>query len=72
MFYGDLYPNRECYDERIARGLRVLMRIRKQFAHGSLREYLHHPNCIGFVRTEDPEHGGGCVVVISNASPEAG
>ncbi|ETW83039.1 glycoside hydrolase family 13 protein [Heterobasidion irregulare TC 32-1] len=71
VFYGDLYPNHECYDEHTARGLRVLMRIRKQFAHGSLREYLHHPNCIGFVRTGDPEHGGGCVVVISNARPEA-
>ncbi|THH20757.1 hypothetical protein EW146_g677 [Bondarzewia mesenterica] len=70
VFYGDLYPNRECFNESTANGLRRLMEVRKKFAGGSLRDYFYHPNCIGFVRTGDSNHSG-CAVLISNASPKA-
>ena len=69
VFYGDLYPNRECYNDAIARRLRKLMIVRKNFAYGPLKDYPEHANCIGFMRNGDPTHGG-CAVVISNASDE--
>ena len=67
VFYGDLYPNDECYDEQTAQGLRLLMRARKDFAYGPSRDYFDHPSCIGFVRMGDTAHDG-CVVVISHGT----
>ncbi|KAI0001425.1 alpha amylase [Russula compacta] len=64
VFYGDLYPNRECYDASTAQGLRLLIRARKDFAHGPSQDYFEHPSCIGFVRMGDTTRGG-CVVLIS-------
>ena len=64
VFYGDLYPNDECYDEPTAQGLRLLMRARKDFAYGSSQDYFEHSSCIGFVRMGDTSRAG-CVVVIS-------
>ncbi|KAI0049816.1 glycoside hydrolase family 13 protein [Auriscalpium vulgare] len=67
VFYGDLYPNRECYDEEIARRLRRLLRVRKESAYGALDDYLEREHCIGFVRRGDASHSG-CVVVLSRKS----
>ncbi|EJF64974.1 alpha amylase [Dichomitus squalens LYAD-421 SS1] len=70
VFYGDLYPNEECYDSSIAQGRKRLMEIRKKFAYGARSDYFAHKNCIGFVRKGKPGSGsghGGCAVLISNA-----
>ncbi|KAI0367737.1 alpha amylase [Pilatotrama ljubarskyi] len=67
VFYGDLYPNQECYDENVAQGLRRLMDVRKKFAYGPRVNYFQEVNCIGFVRKGDGHKRGGCAVLISNA-----
>ncbi|EPQ54105.1 glycoside hydrolase family 13 protein [Gloeophyllum trabeum ATCC 11539] len=66
VFYGDLYPNTECYNKHIALKLAFLMRARKVYAYGSCIDYFKSRNCIGFVRTGDKQHDG-CAVVLSNA-----
>jgi hypothetical protein len=65
VFYGDLYPNRECYNEDTSEGLKMLMHVRKQFGYGRTVDYFAYRNCIGFVRLGDDE-GPGCVVAVSN------
>lgn len=45
-----------------------LIQARKDIAYGTQRDYLDHPNCIGWTREGDDEHkGSGCAVLISNA-----
>lgn len=72
VFYGDLYPNEECYDAQIAKKLERLILARKRFAYGQTVDYFQHPNCIGFVRTGD-EHHPGCAVMLrtSDVAPES-
>ncbi|KAF8233221.1 glycoside hydrolase family 13 protein [Tricholoma matsutake] len=65
VFYGDLYPNRECFNERISKDLILLIEVRKLFAYGQTQDYFADKNCIGFVRTGDATHAG-CAVLISN------
>jgi len=65
VFYGDLYPNKECYDEAIALELKILLKIRKQYAYGEVKDYFVRKNCIGFVRMGNSEHPG-CAVVLTN------
>lgn len=65
VFYGDLYPNDECFDAGISRTLKQLLLARKSFAYGPMVDYFEHRNCIGFVRMGDSDHAG-CVVVLSN------
>lgn len=44
-----------------------LMNARKRFAYGTQRDWLDHPNCIGWTREGDGDHpGSGCAVLISN------
>ncbi|KAI0684103.1 alpha amylase [Cytidiella melzeri] len=69
IFYGDLYPNDECYDAKVSEGLRSLIQARRKFAYGPQRDYLVDKNCIGFVREGDETHGG-CVVLISNRTSD--
>lgn len=69
MFYGDLYPNDECYDERIAKRLDQLLKARKQFAYGQTTDYFRYHNCIGFVRSGD-EHHPGCAVVLRTCAKQ--
>ncbi|GBE88371.1 glycoside hydrolase family 13 protein [Sparassis crispa] len=66
IFYGDLYPNEECYDEVVAQGLRRLIEARKKFAYGTKMDYFHDRNCVGFVRMGDSMHRG-CAVLVSNS-----
>ena len=64
-FFGDLYPNEECYDAETASGLRKLLKIRKNVASGPVMDYWKDANYIGWVR-----RGWGrkiCAVIISNA-----
>ncbi|KAF9816657.1 hypothetical protein IEO21_03962 [Rhodonia placenta] len=68
VFYGDLYPNMECYDARIAQGVQRLMEVRKNFAYGPRVDYFQSQNCIAFVRMGDHTHDG-CAVIVSNADP---
>jgi len=65
VFFGDLYPNKECYDAETASGLRMLLKIRKNIASGTVTDYWADANYIGWVRG-----GQGhkiCAVIISNA-----
>lgn len=69
VFYGDLYPNEECYDKDIADKLRILVQARKRYAYGQTTDYFTSRNCIGFARSIDVTASKpGCVVVLSNAS----
>jgi len=65
VFYGDLYPNPECYNENVARNLKLLIEARKLYAYGPSKDYFEQRNCIGFVRMGDSKHEG-CAVLISN------
>jgi len=69
VFYGDLYPNEECYDETIAQGLRLLLRCRRSavFFSGSTVDYWDDQNCIGWVRGDQKQRKKRCAVIISNA-----
>lgn len=66
VFYGDLYPNRECDTSPIAPTLLKLIELRKKHAYGPVKDYFYDKNCIGFVRMGEQDREG-CVVVISNA-----
>ncbi|KAJ7756441.1 glycoside hydrolase family 13 protein [Mycena maculata] len=65
IFYGDLYPNKECYNENISQNLTLLIEARKRFAYGPCVDYFQEHNCIGFVRMGDSIHPG-CAVLLSN------
>ncbi|KAF9052412.1 glycoside hydrolase family 13 protein [Hymenopellis radicata] len=65
VFYGDLYKNTECSDDATMNNLEKLIRARQSFAYGSLHDYPHDRNCVGFVRMGDDKHGG-CAVILSN------
>lgn len=65
VFYGDLYPNKECYNEEVARNIKLLMEARKMFAYGNTEDYSSDRNCIGFIRRGTATHPG-CAVILSN------
>jgi len=65
VFYGDLYPNHEGYNEHTSKDLALLIMARSKFAYGPTEDYLVEKNCIGFVRKGTATHDG-CVVVLSN------
>ncbi|KAI0777127.1 glycoside hydrolase family 13 protein [Irpex lacteus] len=69
VFYGDLYPNDECYDAKVSEGLRELMKARRKFAYGPQRDHFLDKNCIGFIREGDDAHEG-CAVLISNKTDD--
>ncbi|TFK40368.1 glycoside hydrolase family 13 protein [Crucibulum laeve] len=71
VFYGDLYPNREGYNENTARNITLLIEARKMFAYGATEDYFHDRNCIGFVRRGDENHPG-CAVILSNKDEGSG
>lgn len=71
VFYGDIYPNRECYNARIASELKLLLDIRKNYAYGKIEDFSADRNLVGFVRSGDKAHPTGCAVLISNAVESA-
>lgn len=63
-FYGDLYPNDECYDETVAHGLRKILRCRRSAAFvADTVDHWSDKNCIGWTRGKEQK----CAVLISNA-----
>jgi alpha-amylase len=46
-------------------GIENLLKARSFHAYGMQRDYLDHPNCIGWTREGDDDHTG-CAVVLSN------
>ncbi|KAJ7858203.1 alpha-amylase [Mycena leptocephala] len=68
VFWGDLYGTGGDNPQQAVSQLGDLIRARKLFAYGELRDYWDHMNCVGWVRMGDPEHGrpDGCAVVICN------
>jgi len=42
-----------------------LLKARKENTYGMQRDYFDHPNCIGWTREGDEEHGG-CAVLLTN------
>jgi alpha-amylase len=77
VFYPDLYSARykdtghdgKEYEISLVAvpNIEKLMLARKRFAYGPQRDFLDHPNCIGWTREGDDEHpGSGCAVLLSN------
>jgi alpha-amylase len=77
IFYPDLYSatykdkghDSEDYEIFLpaTENIEKLLQLRKKFAYGTQRDYLDHPNCIGWTREGDDDHpGSGCAVVMSN------
>ncbi|EIW84269.1 glycoside hydrolase family 13 protein [Coniophora puteana RWD-64-598 SS2] len=66
-FYGDIYPNKECYDAAVARNVTKLLTARKLYAYGETVDYFLHKNCVGFVRRGSSSRPG-CAVIISNGT----
>ncbi len=77
VFYPDLYgahytdKGRDGNDHEIflapCENLEKLLYARKLYALGTQRDYLDHPNCIGWIREGLPEQpGSGCAVLMCN------
>ncbi|KAJ7150950.1 alpha-amylase [Mycena crocata] len=68
VFWGDLYGTKGEKPQQAITQLGDLVRARKLFAYGELRDYWDHMNCVGWVRMGEPEKGrpDGCAVVICN------
>jgi len=81
VFYPDLYgaeytdKGRDGNEYTIVmpalESLPMLLKLRKETAYGTQRDYLDHPNCIGWTREGEADmKGSGCAVILSNS--EAG
>ncbi|KAJ8506879.1 hypothetical protein ONZ45_g10656 [Pleurotus djamor] len=70
VFYGDLYPNKECYNEATARNLKLLIEARQRWAYGPCTDYFLEKNCIGFVRMGDARRKGCVVLGMVTASSD--
>ncbi|KAJ7636910.1 alpha-amylase [Roridomyces roridus] len=68
VFWGDLYGTGGDNPQQAVKQLGDLVRARKLFAYGEVRDYWDHMNCVGWVRMGEPDKGrpDGCAVVISN------
>lgn len=77
VFYPDLYgahyvdkgPDGNDYEIFLDKcdHIEDLLHARNRFAYGNQRDYLDHPNCIGWTREGIDEHqASGCAVLLSN------
>ncbi|KAJ7484374.1 alpha-amylase [Mycena latifolia] len=68
VFWGDMYGTKGDNPQQAVTQLGDLVRARKLFAYGELRDYWDHMNCVGWVRMGEPDKGrpNGCAVVICN------
>jgi alpha-amylase len=76
IFYPDLYgtsytgktKNGEEIKVTLAKceELETLLLARKRFAYGIQRNYIDHPNCIGWTREGNDDWKTGCAVLLSN------
>ncbi|KZT62429.1 glycoside hydrolase family 13 protein [Calocera cornea HHB12733] len=65
VFWGDLYGCGGDNPQEPMNQLADLIRARKLFAYGELKDTWDHPNCVAWVRTGDEQHDG-CAVVLCN------
>lgn len=75
VFYGDLYgcgagDNDNPPAQQPVAQLADIIKARREFAYGEIRDYWDHPNCVGWVRTGDKDHPNGCAVVLCNGTEE--
>lgn len=75
VFYGDLYGTKGENPQEPVSQLGDMIRARKLYAYGELRDYWDHMNCVGWVRMgEETEEGkpnlDGCAVVLCNGTGE--
>lgn len=80
VFYPDLYSasytdkGRDGNDYEIilnkVEELEPLLQARRNHAYGLQREFFDDPNCIGWTREGDEEHGG-CAVILTNSGAAA-
>ncbi|KAF8217704.1 alpha-amylase [Mycena galopus ATCC 62051] len=68
VFWGDMYGCKGDNPQQPVTQLGDLVRARKLFAYGELRDYWDHMNCVGWVRMGEPDKGrpDGMAVVICN------
>lgn len=76
IFYPDLYgtsytdKGKDGNDYEIilpkCEELENLLIARKNFAYGNQRDYIDHPNCIGWTREGNDDARTGCAVIMSN------
>jgi alpha-amylase len=77
IFYPDLYgakyvdKSNEGNDADVelvyVDGLPLMVQLRRDYAYGFQRDYLDHPNCIGWTREGEPDReNSGLAVVLSN------
>lgn len=67
VFYGDLYGTLGENPQEPVSQLADIIRARKLYAYGELRDYSDHMNCLGWVRMGE-EKRSGCAVVLCNGS----
>jgi len=77
IFYSDIYGStytdlgKDGHDHEVTMEampqMETLLHVRKHLAYGFQRDYLDHPNCIGWTRAGDEENeNSGIAVVLSN------
>jgi len=70
VFWGDLFGTEGKNPQEPVSQLGDIIRARKLFAYGELRDYFDHPNCVGWVRVGDEEHDGLAVVACNGDEGE--
>jgi len=69
VFYGDLYGCAGDNPQEPVSQLADIIRARKLFAYGEIRDYWDHPNCVAWVRTGG-EDKIGCAVILCNGDQD--
>lgn len=69
VFYGDLYGLKGQNPQEPMAQLSSFILARKWYAYGEMRDYMDHPNCVGWIRPGDEQHDG-CAVVVCNGTEE--
>jgi len=65
VFWGDLFGTLGDNPQKPVTQLNDIIRARKLFAFGELRDYFDHPNCIGWVRMAGGDRDGLAVVACN-------
>jgi len=70
VFWGDLYGTKGENPQEPVSQLAEIIKARKLYAFGELRDYWDHMNCAGWVRAGTEKRPDGCAVVLCNGSNE--
>ncbi|GAA5917134.1 hypothetical protein JCM6882_009359, partial [Rhodosporidiobolus microsporus] len=65
VFAGDVYGCESEPRVEPVNGVKELVRARRWFAYGPTRDYLDHPNCLGWVREGDADHDPSATVICN-------